>query len=290
MQKVLDKMRSVFVLVLFISLATTRLCRVQTIGEHLLGDVSSWVCYYGSGRLKALERYDLVVVDGGRNLDNTTDYEASDIAYLKSRGSIVLTYLSVGAAERWRWYWPLVEDSWKIMPVEHWPGEWYIDCREPGWQQLIVYEVVPELLEKGFDGLYLDNLDVAETFKGTAEGVIQLVRMIRETHPDTILIGQNGLYVMEGICMYLDGVSKEDVSSTYDWRTHRYMRVPVEESNRILEELDYWRGKGLTIFTLDYAVYRRLGLAKYDFTRSRAHGFNPYAANIGLDRILFWPF
>jgi len=258
-------------------------------GSKALEEVSTWVSYYGAGRLNDLARFDLIDIDGGRNIDNYMNYVASDVVYLKTAGRIVLSYQSIGTAENWRWYWPLVEASWLIAPVEHWSNEWYVDCREQGWQDLILYQAILELLEKGFDGLYLDNIDVAETFPSTAPGVVELISRIRETYPWITLIAQNGLYVMEDIYTYIDGLAKEDASSTYDWDTGRYVKVPQEESDRLLTELTEWERRGLVVFTLDYAVYRTMRLAKYDYERSWAHGLAPYAANIDLDRIYFWP-
>jgi len=248
-----------------------------------IADVNSYVVYFGAGDLSQnnlkLHHFDLLILD-------PDEWSKGHVSYWKEDGKIVVAYLSIGTAENWRWYWPLVEEKWKIAPVDEWPGEWYIDCRKVGWRKLILNRVIPKILSKGFHGLFLDNIDVAELYPKTASGVVRLVREIKSRYPSIILIANNGLCVMSKIWKNLDGLVKEDVSSTYDWNADDYVKVPLDESNALLKILASWKKKGLEIFVLDYAVTK--SLAKYDYERARRCGLIPYAANIMLDEIYVW--
>ncbi len=251
-----------------------------TVNSALEG-VKNWVCFIGgSGSLRNLSKFDLIVVD-------PDSYSADEIEWLKSKGGEVVAYVSIGTAENWRWYWSLVRDEWKIAPIENWDGEWYVNVSYSGWRALIIRDVMPRILDKGFNGFFLDNLDVAELYPSMVPEMTEFIAEIRAAYPKALLIGNNGLYIMDEVYFYLDGLTKEDVSATYDWSKAKYVKVPVEESDEMLKILSEWKRKSLTIFTLDYAVTSNL--AEYCYNRSREYGLIPYAANIYLDKVFLWP-
>jgi uncharacterized protein (TIGR01370 family) len=126
--------------------------------------------------------------------------------------------------------------------VKEWPGEQYVDCRDGRWHNLLLEEVIPELLTKGVDGLYLDNIDVAKEYPDTRSGVVDLIRRIRERYPSIHLYSQNGLSVMAAIHPYITAIAHEDVFST----------LSGDEKQATLDRLRHWQSRGFSIFTLDY--------------------------------------
>lgn len=97
---------------------------------------------------------------------------AADIESLKLKANggtrLVLCYLSIGEAEDYRSYW---EPSWAANPPEwlleenpKWPGNYPVQFWHSQWQA-IVFEMVDDVLEVGFDGVYLDRVDVYEEFE-----------------------------------------------------------------------------------------------------------------------------
>lgn len=251
-----------------------------------------WVSYYGSGRLAELGNFGLVDIDVE---DGAGNYSTADVATLKAGGSTVVSYLNIGAAEDFRSYWSQAS-AYKLNSYDGWPGEYWMDVSNPGWRDLIVNTVAPQLVAKGVDGFYLDNIDVVDEYPGRSDiraGVVELVRQLRAKYPDKIIIGQTwGLTPLgdtgsdgRKMYQYLDGISKEEVNSTYQGG---YQKIPVAESDAMVRELVSWRDRGLVVFTLDYATSE--SLASYDYTRSMANGLRPYVANKDLDRVYQWPF
>src|SRR5581483_3599931 len=103
----------------------------------------------------ALAGYDLVVVDG--------DTPAAVVKRLRADGSVVLGYLDVGTIEPYRsWY-----QQAKPYRMGYWAdwGEWYANVAKPGFRRLIGGRVAPAILRRGFDGLFLDNVDMIETHR-----------------------------------------------------------------------------------------------------------------------------
>jgi cysteinyl-tRNA synthetase len=248
----------------------------------------TWVSYYGGGSLPALMNFDVVDIDVE---DGAANYDAGDVARLRRHGSVVLSYLNVGSAEPFRSYWHQVK-PFILAEYPGWP-EYYMDVANPAYRQVLLTTVVPQLLAKGVDGLFLDNVDAGSDNErpDVAGGVVELVRALRAAHPGLLIVAQSfnlrilNLTGTDGrkFYQYLDGLAREEVSSTY---VRGYHRIPVGESDLMLHALAAWRARGLAVFTLDYA--NTAELARYAIARARAFGLVPYAATRELNQIFSW--
>ncbi len=246
-----------------------------------------WVSYYGNGNLDKLSQFSLIDLDA----DN---YSAADIANLKSSGSTVVSYLNIGSCETFRSYWNQCA-PYSIGSYQGWPGEYWMDASNPGWRDLVVNTLAPRLFAKGVEGLYLDNIELFQQFPGRPDisaGIVDIVYRLRAKYPDKIIIAQNGLDIFgdtgpdgRQFWQYLDAEAHEEVNSTYD----PYRAVNVSDSNSLINDLAGWKARGLPIYTLDYSGGDS-SLAAYDYQRSLANGFHPYAASKNLDVVYFWSF
>ena len=174
-----------------------------------------------------LAAYDLVVVDG-------ESAPASLVEELQVQGVTVLGYLSVGTIERGRGW----TDDAKPFRLDHWDDwdEWYAEVANPAFQSLIVDAIAPSILDRGFDGLFLDNVDMVETHPKQRRGMRKLVRKLAAlVHArGGMLFAQNGESSIDPLLPYLDGWNREDVSGTYDFDTGTYVaqrpRDPAQAS------------------------------------------------------------
>lgn len=104
---------------------------------------------------------DLLVVD----IDCAEDPKA--LATARRENNIpraVLAYLSIGEAEDYRAYWPVVherkaDDSLIIAENPEWRGNFAVRFWDAGWQEIIINRA-KEAQARGFTGLYLDKADV----------------------------------------------------------------------------------------------------------------------------------
>lgn len=248
----------------------------------------TWVSYYGGGSLAALMNFDVVDIDVE---DGAANYDAGDVAQLHRHGNLVLSYLNVGSAEPFRSYWSRVK-PYILAQYPGWP-EYYMDVSNAGYRQVLLATVVPQILGKGVDGLFLDNVDAGSDNERpeVADGVVELVRALRAAHPDIVIVAQSfNLRIMNQtgtdgrkFSQYLDGLAREEVSATY---VRGYHRIPVGESDLMLHTLADWHSKGLAVFTLDYA--NTADLARYAISRARAFGLVPYAATRELNAVFAW--
>lgn len=94
------------------------------------------------------------------------DYTVAEIKALKKSGAKVLAYLSIGSVSDERPYYKKLK-PYRLKRLENWPHERYIDLRRPAvreWcqKQAKMYKGA------GFDGWWLDNVDVYEEYKCTS--------------------------------------------------------------------------------------------------------------------------
>lgn len=224
-----------------------------------------------------LSGYELVVIDGVGEADAEADAALAAVLPRLREHALVLSYLSVGTVEEWRPYGPRVPREWTLGPVPDWPRERYADVRAAGWRELMAEQAVA-LAAAGFDGLYLDNLDVADDHPALAGALVELVEQLRAAAPELLLVAQNGLAVAERLP--IDAIAHEDVF----WRWEDgYAPSPPQETAELLAGLRRLRARGLPVFTLDYAEPGSAGAAEAA-RRSLEEGFHPAVSVLDLDR------
>ena len=94
------------------------------------------------------------------------DYSDKEIKSIKSKGYIILGYLSIGTISIERsWY--KKYKQYKLKRLPDWPKEYYMDMTKIPWQNFLITKA-KSLKARGFDGWWLDNLDVYEEYKSNS--------------------------------------------------------------------------------------------------------------------------
>jgi cysteinyl-tRNA synthetase len=121
----------------------------------------------------AATNYDVILID---YFYNGEEFTRDEIALLKTKNNggrrLVIAYLSIGEAEDYRYYW---KDEWKSDPPSwlkeenpDWEGNYKVEYWDPGWQSIIYGNsdsYLDKIIDKGFDGVYLDIIDAFEYFE-----------------------------------------------------------------------------------------------------------------------------
>jgi len=225
-----------------------------------------------------LGRYDLVVVDG----EGVTPQV---VQALHAEGALVLAYVSVGTIESYRsWY--AAASPYKLELWDDW-GEWYADTSKAGFRDLVTGTVVPPMLAKGVDGLFLDNVDMISEHDAQAPGMYALVEALATmVHRDgRILFAQNGEEIVDPLLDVLDGWNREDVTSTYDFDTETYQRVPAADARYALDALRRVRAAGVFTTATDYTASATSAISTESTANACSVGALSFVSNIGLTRI-----
>lgn len=204
---------------------------------QMMGQVKSWA--YQLQRLDmaalAASPFDLLVIDHAPDRVESVEllFRRSEIEPLKTKADgsrrLVLAYVSIGEAERYRFYW---DEAWRtgsacpawLGPANpQWAGNYPVEYWQPAWQQIVfgaTDSYVDRVLAAGFDGIYIDRADVYEQVLGRpgakADMVAFLARLIdhaRAEKPDAIVVLQNAeeLVRVKDVRMRIDGVAKESL-------------------------------------------------------------------------------
>ena len=146
------------------------------------------------------------------------DYTADKVKAVKAKGYKVLAYLSVGTIEKERsWYEKY--KKYKLKRLGDWPNEYYIDVRKSAWRDFLV-DRAKKLKAKGFDGWWLDNIDVYSEYKSKAMSTaIGAVFLKLKGMKGYVMINGGSEWVDDAIDRgeklpkFLDGYTQEEVFS-----------------------------------------------------------------------------
>jgi cysteinyl-tRNA synthetase len=254
-----------------------------------LAGVETWAFAIGSRALRGdlAERhahFDLVIVDG-------QEAKRRHLRALQGDGTLVLSYLSVGTIETYRpWYRKL--KPYRLEAWKDWKGEFFADVRRAGYRRQITRRIAPKLLAKGFDGLFLDNIDMIENHQRQGRGMRRLVAELSDLvhQGGGLLFAQNGYDVLARLLGDLDGWNREDVSTFYDFDRERYRRRRPSATGRALQELRDIAAAGLLVTATDYTKRERGDRVLRAVRNACAVGALPFVGDIDLRRIPERPF
>ena len=222
-------------------------------GERLkrINAVTSWGYQLAGLSLEeaANSPFELLVVDATGGLGDGKAFTREEVERLKrmpdGRQRIVISYLSIGEAEDYRSdyfskeYMEEEAPDWLMKENPQWKGNRLIRFCEEGWQKTILGDEngrnvysgddpspLYRLLELGFDGVYLDRVDVySEITKECPNGASKMVDFVarlaqhaRRKDPHFLVILQNAEELLADSRMLstIDGIAKESLYSGGD--------------------------------------------------------------------------
>ncbi len=245
-----------------------------------------WVAYQSGERpLYAAKTWhyqlDKVVVDNLVKINTdvlVTDYgtmggkmplPASEVARLKLKPDgtkrIVLAYMSVGEAERFRFYF---KDEWKTDPPEwlgaencSWPDAFKVQFWHDSWKDIIWRgrkAYLKQIIEAGFDGVYLDRVDIYDQYPDNSDARDQMIRFVtdlsstaKKLNPGFLIVPQNAddLLTEPEYRAVIDGLGREDLLyGTKGTGT----RNPGHEINEAQERLDLLLWEWKPVLAVEY--------------------------------------
>lgn len=289
--------------------------------------------------------YDLLVVDPTETVNGNEDFDmAAMVGKLGSRpdGSrrLVLAYIDIGQAESYRTYWRSdwrppgkqpgdvgVPDYILAPDSDGWDDSYVVAFWRRPWQEIWVggrtgmdggrflkEGVVQRLAEAGFDGVYLDRMDVyddeAVVKAARADGVkpsremLSFVEKIKaagsSTNPDFIVMAQNAPYLIDEYPVryerVVDGLAAEDTWFSgrpgAGWDDPSGAGVPNNNrddfgTQALLRQYKKYQKSGIPVFTVDYVADKRA--AKVLYIYARRLGLRPLATRVSLDRLTATP-
>lgn len=217
----------------------------------------------------AMSQYDLLVIDS-EPPDSRPNRNVIDRLKCAGDGEkLVLSYLSVGQAEEYRYYyqdtWEVGNPGWIASADVVWQGDYFVRYWDPEWRQLLMGSVesrVDRLIEAGFDGIYLDRVDAYQFFEDENPNAIDEMQALvvdianyaraKSNNPDFGVFVQNAEELIEIVgpewIEPLTGIGKEE---PFYWS----LDERVDDDSRYWNDLylGMWRDAGKVVLSVDYA-------------------------------------
>lgn len=242
-------------------------------GERTLGwkDVNDWHYQLQNANYVQLadSKYDLIVMDS--EPEEPPNRNVIDRIKCSGEGEkLVLSYLAIGEIEDYRYFW---QDDWAVgsppwigSPNPNWPGDYYVRYWEPEWKKILMGSPesrVDRIVEAGFDGVYLDNIDSYQIFLSENPDAIEDMRQLvselavyarrKSANPDFGVFVQNAAELIEVVgpswIEPLTGIGKEEA---FFWAMDE--RVDSEEQEWNTRYLDQWVKAGKIVLSVDYVA------------------------------------
>lgn len=251
-----------------------------------------WMVYYGSQlTAESFQPYQLIILDSENHILATQ---------LIDQGKTVLGYLSLGEIEQHRsWYSSVRSEGLLLMENTHWKGSYFVDVRDQRWVSRVIEELIPDMLRRGFQGVFLDTLDNPaeleridyKKYKGMTEAAARLVLTIRRHYPEIKIMMNRAYEILPQVGQALDMQLGESIYADYDFKSKTYGLVDKQSYRLQVGWLQDAARKfpELAVYTLDYWDSKDAdGIARI-YREQTGNGFNPLVSTIALDQIIARP-
>ena len=254
---------------------------------------------------------DVAVIDLSADGSETNVFSAGQVERMRTKpgsgDTTLLCYLSIGAAEPWRYYWnpkwTRARPGWMEAAPAEWTGTQLVRYWDQRWHALL-YEQAGSLLDRilslGFDGVVLDGIDAFEHFRAAGrqsapDEMIDLVARLSarawQVNPNFLVVPLNGEELL-GSPRYRSTISaliREDILFRPDYSAGR--DAVVENNERIvagiISDLRLAQSDTIPIFAVEYLRDSPADEAHIPRATERLRGMNliPTFAPRRLDRL-----
>lgn len=259
----------------------------------------------------AASPYDVLVIDYSKDGSDEAALTKTEVERLRKKPDgtprVVLSYVSIGEAETYRYYWKwtwggrwysdwlgwFLAPRWLSSHNSEWGGNYAVRYWDPRWQMIILDKggYLERIIAAGFDGVWLDKVDssiekVARNRPTAQDDMRAFVRRIAERgrgiRPGFLVVPQNGeeLLTDPAYRSVISGIGKEDL--LFGEFKHQQANPP-DVVERRMELLKLLTSDGKTVLAVEYLDHAG-HIAEARKSLSQA-GFVPHFADRSLDHL-----
>ncbi len=250
----------------------------------------AWFVYYGDSLAQdQIDGVDLVVVEP----DHIQPKQ-----YPKFKG-LWVAYLSLGEVNRSRSYFDSLKDQGALLEENvDWPGAYRLNVNNQGWRDLLINKIIPDLVAKGYSGLFFDTIDVAsyleskdrQKYGGSIKAMVGLIQEIHQKFPNLLLFPNNGLDFIYKLAPFVDGVFVEDLYTSYDFGEKKVVKTAPDITIEKEKILDLFKNRyNKNVFVIHYGDKPHDELSSWALGQAKIKNYYSYLTTIHLDTIGFMP-
>ena len=201
--------------------------------------------------IDSLSAYDTVVIDAQY-------FDKAEIDAFRAAGHTVYSYINVGSIENFRDYYSEYRNL-TLGEYENWDEEFWIDVSDSRWQDFMIKEMIPSLLEKDIDGFFVDNCDVYYQYpeEQILDGLTVIMRSLVDTGKAVLING--GDTYLDAYCSgsgqwndVITGINQETVFSKILWDQDCFDTAAQEDRAYFQDYIERYAAKGADIYLLEY--------------------------------------
>ncbi|MDA0232183.1 MAG: endo alpha-1,4 polygalactosaminidase [Chloroflexi bacterium] len=267
---------------------------------------ADWVYWLSDIDMNAigLARPAIAVIDYSQDGAADTEFTAQQISSLRARmtgDALVISYMSIGEAEDYRYYWQDAWNSgrsarpgWLDAENPNWAGNYKVRYWEPDWQAQIFGSpdsYLDKIIAAGFDGVYLDIIDAYDYFaeRGRASAEDEMVRFVsaiseyaKAKRPGFMIFPQNApeLGARADYMSVVDGIGMDGMYFGWD---EPNKATNAADTEWLEEQLARFVDAGKTVLAVDYAS--KDGDVAEAYRRARSQGYRSTVTHVDLDRL-----
>jgi len=240
-------------LIIFIFAMILTQCKSTDTSVNRINSSPYGVCY-SKIEPSDIQEYKLLILESDL-------YNRAEIMQLKAGGTKIFGYLSLGEVSPYKWYYPMLQKIGFLGENENW-GSFYLDISNQKTKDILLKEVLPEIVAKGVDGVFLDTIDAVAPYTVRNEyqpDMLELIREIKKRHKNLNIIQNSGIFLLSETHTFIDAVLIEDVVSGYNFSQQKYsIRNEQVYTERLRSIEESWKKFNLPFFLLEFADTKTL--------------------------------
>lgn len=252
---------------------------INTIERNFLVNSTPFGVCYAKVTPQQVSGYEMVVIE-------PDFFSKPEMDALKATGTKIIAYTTLGEIDPNRWYFPMMEARGFIGINQNW-GSSYVDLSDSVNRSIILDKVIPEIIVKGVDGIFLDTIDAVAPYTERSNlepYMVELIKEIRIRYPELIIIQNAGLFLLDETNSFVDAVLVESIASGYDFENQEYLIRDLAAFNSRLEMLQNVADEyDLPVFVIDFSNSNE-GISEIK-QRLDSLGYPYFISNINLTEL-----
>ncbi len=239
--------------------------------------------YYGQNiPINSLHAFQVVVVAPTEQFDPIKFNTPNSEAY---------AYVSLGESDREKKNFSAIKKTWILSENKAWHSV-IMDQTQSAWRDYVLNQIIGPLWKAGYRGFFLDTLDAyeganlnPENRAKQKEGMITLIKSIKEKYPTAKLIFNRGFDLLPSLHQDVNGFAVESLFQGYSKRQEKYQSVSEADRTWLLKKLEMVKQWKIPIIAIDYVPSDKPELSLAVAKKISALGFIPWVSVPDLDAI-----
>ncbi len=187
------------------------------------------------------------------------NFKTEEITLLKKNNKNVLAYISLGEVNSNAIHYKLLKNR-TLGKNNNWDS-YYLNLKDKS-TPVVLMSLIKKVLDKGFDGLFLDNIDNFSSFGpqfAQRNDLVALIQRIKKEYPNHVLVQNSGLELIPDTKNFIESVLFESVATDYSFKGNEYkLRENTDFKERLKNIKEINTKYKISVLLIEYADNKTL--------------------------------